>query len=69
MGQNASSHTHWRAWIQYTTALGIDPSLEAIKDKIPILQVFLHQVREGALARNVQIAGPPRSPRKCDGQG
>jgi hypothetical protein len=32
--------------------LGLDPFLETIQDKIPILQVFLFRVRQGALARN-----------------
>jgi len=51
-GRNASSHTHWRSWCHYTATLGVDPFLQTIQDKIPILQVFLLRVRQGALARN-----------------
>ena len=32
--------------------VGIDPFLQAFKDEIPVLQVFVHQVRSRELAAN-----------------
>ena len=46
----SSSNTHWHKWTIYTADLGLDPLLQTIQDKVPIIQVFLHRVRQGQLA-------------------
>ena len=51
-GRASSTNTHWSKWIEFTDLLGIDPLLKTIKDKVPILQVFLRRVRTGRLAQN-----------------
>ena len=49
-GRSAASNTHWDKWVEFVNILGLDPFLHSIQDKIPILQVFLLQVRTGQLA-------------------
>ena len=51
-GRTASANTHWKAWDSFTTELGLDPLLQAIEDKVPIIQVFGRRVRTGELAAN-----------------
>ena len=35
--------------------MGVDPLLEALEDKVPILQVFIHRVRSNELAARGDI--------------
>ena len=49
-GRSKGTCTHWGKWIDYCSELGIDPFLETVQNKIPVLQVFLHRVRAGELA-------------------
>ena len=49
-GRSAAGNTQWDKWVLYTTQLGLDPFLTTIKDKVPILQVFLRRVRFGKLS-------------------
>lgn len=51
-GRTAAANTHWKAWDSFTAELGLDPLLQAIEDKVPILQVFSRRVRTGELAAN-----------------
>ena len=43
-GRSVAANTHWKEWTGFVRSLGIDPFLEAVQNKIPILQVFLHRV-------------------------
>ena len=36
---------HWSKWLAHCNDLGLGPFLKTFKDKVPILQVFLLQVR------------------------
>ena len=49
-GRARSSNSHWKIWQQFTDQLAIDPFLETIEDKVPILQVFARRLRTGQLA-------------------
>ena len=49
-GRTTSCIGQWQAGIDFTSELGIDPFLEAFKDKVTILQVIIHQVCSGKLA-------------------
>ena len=49
-GRSAAGNTQWDKWVLYTTHMGLDPFLTTIKDKVPILQVFLRRVRFGKLS-------------------
>lgn len=49
-GRAKGASTHWHKWVDYCSELGIDPFLEAVQNKVPVLQVFLHRVRAGELA-------------------
>ena len=49
-GRTASSSTHWKKWVELTDKLGLDPLLDSTPSKIPILQIFLREVRSRALA-------------------
>jgi len=49
-GRATSTNTHWGQWKNFTTEMGLDPFLEAVEDKIPVLQVFGRRVRIGELA-------------------
>ena len=51
-GRAASAATAWDQWCLFTTNLGVDPFLQAFKDKIPFLQVFAQRVHTGELAAN-----------------
>ena len=44
--------TAWNQWAEFTTELGLDPFLQALQDKVPVLQVFVLRVRVGELAAN-----------------
>jgi hypothetical protein len=57
-GRVSSAATAWAKWIEFTTDVGLDPFLQAFQDKVPILQVFVHQVHIGELAAS---SGPVRS--------
>ena len=46
-GRSSAANTHWSKWVNYTTLLGLDPFLKTVKDKIPVVQVFLRRVRTG----------------------
>ena len=50
VGRAKSAETVWEIWQSYCAELGLDPFLEAVQDKIPILQVFAQRVRTGELA-------------------
>jgi len=52
VGRAKASCSVWEIWIwqNYCAELGLDPFLEAIQDKVPLLQVFAQRVRTGALA-------------------
>ena len=39
----------WQQWIDFCTEVGLDPFIKAFEYKVPILQVFIHQVRIGEL--------------------
>ena len=49
-GRTAADHSTWQQWEKYCLELAVDPFLEAIKDKVPYLQVFAQRVRTGSLA-------------------
>ena len=51
-GQSSPSNTHWKIWASFATSLGFDPFLEAVQNKVPIVQVFLHRVRSSTSAAN-----------------
>ena len=48
--RSSAASGHWTKWVLYTTQLGFDPLLQTLKDKVPVLQVFLHRVRHGTLS-------------------
>ena len=50
VGRAKASCSVWEIWQNYCAELGLDPFLEAIQDKVPLLQVFAQRVRTGALA-------------------
>jgi hypothetical protein len=50
VGRAKAASSVWEIWQNYCSDLGLDPFLEAIQDKIPILQVFAQRVRTGELA-------------------
>jgi len=50
VGRAKAAVTVWEIWQNYCADLGIDPFLETIQDKVPILQVFAQRVRTGELA-------------------
>ena len=58
LGRASSAATAWAKWIEFTTDVGLDPFLQVFKDKVPILQVFVHRVHIGELAAS---SGPVRS--------
>ena len=49
-GRASSAATAWTKWLEFTTDVGLDPFLQAFKDKIPFLQIFGQRVRLGELA-------------------
>ena len=49
-GRAKSTLAAWKQWEIFALELALDPLLETIQDKIPVLQVFAHRVRTGALA-------------------
>jgi hypothetical protein len=49
-GRAAGTATAWDKWIEFTRDLGLDPFLQAFKDKVPFLQVFAQRVHTGELA-------------------
>jgi len=51
-GRSSAGDTHWKQWTNFAAELGCDPFFETIENKIPLLQVFLHQVRTGRSATN-----------------
>ena len=50
VGRAKAASSVWEIWQNYCSDLGLDPFLEAIQDKVPILQVFAQRVRTGELA-------------------
>eukprot|EP00957_Ditylum_brightwellii_P088274 6725067-Ditylum_brightwellii.AAC.2 len=42
--------TAWRQWTKFCEWLGIPTDLAHIRDPVPILQLFAHQIRSGVLA-------------------
>lgn len=48
--RTASANTHWSIWEKYCASICLDPTLQGIQDPIPILQVFAHRYRHGALS-------------------
>ena len=51
-GQATYTNTAWNIWVGFTAGLGLNPFVQTIKDKVPILQIFAHRVRSGELAAN-----------------
>eukprot|EP00804_Cyclotella_cryptica_P023818 CCRYP_011179-RA/>CCRYP_011179-RA protein AED:0.32 eAED:0.33 QI:0/0/0/1/0/0/2/0/551 len=51
-GNASQAITAWTQWTNFTTELGLDPFLQALQDKVPVLQVFVLQVRLRELAAN-----------------
>ena len=49
-GRATAIETKWEVWVAFTVDLGLDPLLEAIEDKVHILQVFAERVRSGQLS-------------------
>ena len=49
-GRATAIETKWEVWVAFTVDLGLDPLLEAIEDKVHILQVFAERVRSGELS-------------------
>ena len=49
-GRASATVGKWDIWLEFCRDMGLDPFLEAFQDKIPILQVFSHQVCLGELA-------------------
>ena len=43
-GRAAGIATAWDKWVEFTSDLGLDPFLQAFKDKVPFLQVFAQRV-------------------------
>eukprot|EP00956_Cyclotella_meneghiniana_P004585 scaffold5646_cov36-Cyclotella_meneghiniana.AAC.2 len=54
-GRASSAIEHYQQWLSFTDELGLDPFLEAFTDKVPFLQVFRQQIREGELALNKDL--------------
>ena len=50
-GRAKSTATAWEQWEQFALELAVDPLLQTVQDKIPLLQVFAHRVRNGQLAK------------------
>ena len=49
--RDRSAQAAWRLWATFCTDLGVSPHLcDTPRDKIPILQLFAHRYRTGALA-------------------
>jgi hypothetical protein len=44
--------TAWNQWTEFTAELGLNPFLQALQDKVPVLQVFALTVRVRELAAN-----------------
>jgi hypothetical protein len=44
--------TAWNQWTEFTNELGINPFLQALEDKVPVIQVFALRVCVGELAAN-----------------
>ena len=53
-GRAAAANTHWNKWLDYALALAINPFLETVTDKVPILQVFGRRVRMGILSASTR---------------
>ncbi len=51
-GQACSTVTAWEAWVVFTNELAVNPFLQTICNKIPVLQVFLHSVCSGESSAN-----------------
>ena len=51
-GRATAASSTWEVWVSFTTELGIDPFLEAIQDKVQVLQVFATRVRDGELSKS-----------------
>ena len=49
-GRATQTATSWDKWIEFTSDLGLDPFLQAWRDKIPFLQVFAQRVHTGKLS-------------------
>jgi hypothetical protein len=50
-------------WLPYTRSLGLTPYLMEVRDKIPILCVLAHRIRDGRASRSGR---PVRADRVCD---
>ncbi|KAL7475517.1 LOW QUALITY PROTEIN: hypothetical protein ACHAW6_001427, partial [Cyclotella cf. meneghiniana] len=48
----AQAITVWNQWTEFTTELGLNPVLQALQDKVPVLQVFALRVCVRELAAN-----------------
>ena len=49
-GRARSANSHWKIWQEFTDGLALDPFLETIEDKVPVLQVFARRLRTGVLS-------------------
>ena len=49
-GRAKSTTTHWTKWEELVLELALDPLLETLENKVPVLQVFGQRVRTGKLA-------------------
>jgi hypothetical protein len=45
-----SANTSWNVWVHFCQDLHCDPYLSSLDDPIPLLQLFAHRYRTGALA-------------------
>ena len=50
-------------WVPFTDKLGLDPFLVTVEDKVPILRVLAHRIRDGQASRSGQ---PVWAERVCD---
>jgi hypothetical protein len=42
-----AASVHWAIWEQFCHRFSLDPTLQGIKDPVPILQAFAHAYRHG----------------------
>jgi len=46
--------SHWHTWELYCGTLGVNPTLQGIPQKLPLLEVFAHRLRSGELSASHQ---------------
>ena len=54
--QHASSQARFwtQHWVPFTNELGLDPFLATVEDKVPVLHILAHHIRDGRASRSGQ---------------